>query len=177
MCWCLTDGAATDIGAHGRPVDRVHHRGHGFRGRQPVAVVVARCDGATVVEVAEHERHRTEPLHAAARLTEVLAVRAFVAHHKEHGVTIPHLVCAPWTVGHLCRLTVFDNVEPGFSSGRPCNPGQTWRSWVSRETGQAISPNSARSARIARKSELARKTGQPWITLRSLQPSKAIQPW
>ena len=69
MCRSLTHGAATDVGAHGRPVDRVHHGGHGFRGREPVAVVVAGGDGAPVVEVAEHERHRTEPLHAAARCT------------------------------------------------------------------------------------------------------------
>ena len=49
---------------------------------------------------------RMQLIQESDRLTEVLAVRAFVAHHKEHGVTIPHLVCAPWTVGHLCRLTV-----------------------------------------------------------------------
>ena len=62
MSGCFTHCAATDVGANGRAVDRVHHRGHGFGGGQPVAVVVARGDRAAIVQVTEHERHRTEPL-------------------------------------------------------------------------------------------------------------------
>ena len=65
----FTDSAPTDVGADGRPVDWGHHGGHGFRGRQPVAVVIAGGDRAAVVQVTEHKRHCAEPLQTATGVT------------------------------------------------------------------------------------------------------------
>ena len=65
----FTDRAATDVGADGRPVDWGHHGGHGFRGGEPVAVVVTGGNRAAIVQVTEHERHCAEPLKTAAWVT------------------------------------------------------------------------------------------------------------
>lgn len=64
--WGFTDRAAADIRSDLLLLDRIHHHGHGLWGAEPVAVVIARGQGAPIVDVTEHERHDTEPAHTAA---------------------------------------------------------------------------------------------------------------
>ena len=61
----VTDRTATDVLGDFATLHRHHRQRCG--GRQPVGLVVAAGEVAHVHEVAEHERHRTEPLQARAR--------------------------------------------------------------------------------------------------------------
>ena len=61
----VADGTSTDELRDFTALDR--HHWQGGRRRQPVRFVVTTCVVADVHEVAEHERHRTEPLQARPR--------------------------------------------------------------------------------------------------------------
>lgn len=40
--------------------DGCHAHGHGFRGGEPVGIIITRCKIANIVDVAEQEWHRAE---------------------------------------------------------------------------------------------------------------------
>jgi len=60
LCGCFADRTAADVISNLRPSDWVHHWCHWLRRRQPVAVVIARRERTTIIDVAEHKRHRVE---------------------------------------------------------------------------------------------------------------------
>jgi hypothetical protein len=59
------------------------HHGNGGGGRKPIRFIVATGVIANVIEIAEYERHRAEPLQTRSGVSEILSVSAFVSFHVQ----------------------------------------------------------------------------------------------
>lgn len=99
---CASRNEALDVLAD----HRCHGHGHALVGAQPVTVVIPRAEMAGLLDITEHVRHGREAPQTRARAAQVLAMRAFVAHHVEQRVSEPHLRGSDWTLRDVRRLRV-----------------------------------------------------------------------